>query len=540
VLAALGVRLWGITYGLPFAYYGDENAHFVPVAIEFFKHGSLNPHYFVNPPGYTELLWVAFGVRYGFSGGAVGALSNDPGSVFLTARLVSAALGALSVYLLYLAGARFFDRRVGLLAAGILAVSFVPVFYAHQALDDAPSLAPFTLSLLGTALVLRRGRWFDWALAGAALGLAAGVKYTCGVAALPLVAAAAVRLVEGPRRAALAGACIAAAATVAGFFVANPYAFADPHAFLHDLHRASVAEKQQHPGETQQSGLAYYAWVMTWGVGWAPSLAAVAGAAVLVRARRTLALVLVPAPLVLIVFMAQQKWFFARYVLPAMPLVALLAAYAGVRLATALARRRPRLAPAAWIAVAAALCGQGVVTVAHDDLVLARADTRNLTRNWLLSHLPRGTKVVTGPIVAKHRRENGLPWLAPRPGRPPALVERPVRRWSKYERTLSPQLLDRYAREGYCWVVTASTRIGLAFVGARPSPHAIAYYRALERTAEIAFRASPFAPGARVAPGREQVRFQWDWSWDYYPWAYRRPGPVMTVYRLRNGACARR
>ena len=45
------------------------------------------------------------------------------------------------------------------------------------------------------------------------------------------------------------------------------------------------------------------------------------------------------------------------------------------------------------------------------------------------------------------------------------------------------------------------------------------------------FRASPYAPGAKP------VKFDFDWSFDYYPLAYHRPGPVMTIYRLHGGLC---
>ena len=58
---AFGLRLWGIKQGLPYAYNIDENAHFVPRAIGFFGH-TLNPFYFVNPPGYTNILYLVFGV----------------------------------------------------------------------------------------------------------------------------------------------------------------------------------------------------------------------------------------------------------------------------------------------------------------------------------------------------------------------------------------------------------------------------------------------------------------------------------------------
>ncbi|MFY9580947.1 MAG: hypothetical protein WAQ33_16665, partial [Gaiellaceae bacterium] len=53
---ALVLRLWGIRTGLPFSYNADEERHFVPVAVRFFADG-LNPGYFLNPPGFTELLY---------------------------------------------------------------------------------------------------------------------------------------------------------------------------------------------------------------------------------------------------------------------------------------------------------------------------------------------------------------------------------------------------------------------------------------------------------------------------------------------------
>ena len=100
-------------------------------------------------------------------------------------------LGAIAVWLLYLTGARLFGRAAGLLAAAIEAVAFLPVFYSHLALNDAPTLAPLTLSLLGTAGVLRKGRLRDHALAGIGLGLACATKYTAGIVIVPYIAAVA-------------------------------------------------------------------------------------------------------------------------------------------------------------------------------------------------------------------------------------------------------------------------------------------------------------------------------------------------------------
>src|SRR5215212_916399 len=203
------LRIWGIKHGLPYAYNADENAHFVPKAIGLFGHG-WNPHYFVNPPAYTYLLHVVFDVWFGGREGVSHAYATNQTEVFVVARVTAALIGTLAVWLLYLVGARLFDRRVGLLAAGLLAVAFLPVFYSHLALNDVPTLAPICLSLWGTAGVLRGGRAGSYALAGIGLGLACATKYTGGIVLLPLLAAGTVRFAEpAGRRGALVGLALA-------------------------------------------------------------------------------------------------------------------------------------------------------------------------------------------------------------------------------------------------------------------------------------------------------------------------------------------
>jgi hypothetical protein len=81
-------------------------------------------------------------------------------------------------------------------------------------------------------------------------------------------------------------------------------------------------------------------------------------------------------------------------------------------------------------------------------------------------------------------------------------------------------------------VVSGSTQSGRALADPRAVPLAIAYYAALARQGEVVYRASPYTHG------RDRVGFDFDWSFDYYPLAYYRPGPEMTVYRLHGGRCS--
>jgi hypothetical protein len=101
-----------------------------------------------------------------------------------------------------------------------------------------------------------------------------------------------------------------------------------------------------------------------------------------------------------------------------------------------------------------------------------------------------------------------------------------------YEQTLGPALVGYYEQHGYCWVVSGTTQSGRAFADPQTVPHAIAYYRALKEQGEVVYHVSPYRPG------KGPTAFNFDWTFDYYPLAFERPGPEMTVYRLHGGRCA--
>jgi hypothetical protein len=611
--AALGLRLWGVKEGLPYIYNIDEAGHFVPKAVTMFSDG-LNPRYFVNPPALTYVLHIVFAVWFGRGHSVIREYARHPAQVFLVARVTVALLGTAAVWMLYLLGARLFDRRVGLLAAAIEAVAFLPVSYGHLALNDAVTLLPLTLSLLGSAGVMRRGRRRDYALAGIGLGLACASKYTAGIAIVPLAVAAAahyldsisgglggstassptasrhapVRPSTGPRgasrqilaqpgRPVVAGVVLAGVCALASFLIANPYALLDFKLFYSELvHQSNLSDEAQGKlGAPKEIGILYYLWSFSWGLGWVPALAALGGTLAIWRRHARIGWLLVPAAILFLAFMGLQDRYFGRWLLPIFPIACLLAAFFGLTLAGAIVDRvhsamAPRRPPAGaggeqmasgprslvWagriavvgvsMLVVVLLLGQGVLYSVHNDLVLSRADTRNLTRAWMVAHVPRGTPIVVEPVVLDSWIEEGAGasrsdrWLkyealqsviAPDGSLAPQTIHEVT--LEDYETTLSPALIGWYERLGYCWVVVGSTESGRALADPRAAPFASAYYHALATKAEVAYRISPYSPGSSP-PG-----FSFDWTFDYYPLSYQRPGPEMTVYRLHGGRCAR-
>ncbi len=99
-------------------------------------------------------------------------------------------------------------------------------------------------------------------------------------------------------------------------------------------------------------------------------------------------------------------------------------------------------------------------------------------------------------------------------------------RASAYHLVLRPQVVDDYRFYGYCLVVTFGTvRERAEETGSRAVR---AYYGRLERESTVLRRFSPYDAGATPVP------FDFDLSFNYEPAAYHRPGPVVTIYRLRN------
>ncbi|HWW89710.1 MAG TPA: glycosyltransferase family 39 protein [Solirubrobacteraceae bacterium] len=559
LIAAITLRLWGVAQGLPYVYNLDESDHFVPHAVAMFGHG-LNPHYFANPPALTYLLHLAFALWFGGGAGVRHAYALHPQDLYVLARVATALLGTAAVWLLYLVGSRLFDRAVGLLAAAIEAVAFLPVFYAHLALNDVPALAPLTLSLLGTTGVLRRGRALDYVIAGVGLGLACATKYTGGIVLLPLLAAIAARYLERDRDRApgaapaagapvLAGIAIAGAAALVAFLIANPYSLLDFQAFHRGLvHQSTVAgEAQGKLGAPKSGGVPYYLWSLTWGLGWVPALAALGGALTIWRRDRRLGWVLVPAPVLFMLFMGTQGRYFGRWLLPIFPFLCVLAAFFALELARLLAAWRPRMAMPAIALPAIVLCAQGIIYSVHSSVVLSRPDTRNQARAWMVANVPAGSRVVVEPVVPNAWvTDVGHGGAGPRwvkyaslravlnPASGTAEPEGRKVRAEDYERTLSPALISYYQQRDFCWVITGATQSGRAFADPRAVPQAIAYYAALARQGRVVYRVSPYRAG------RGPVPFGFDWSFDYYPLAYARPGPQMTIYRLLGGRCGAR
>jgi len=533
VVAGAVLRFRHNDHGLPYVYNQDEGSHFTSRAVEMFG-GDPNPGYFQNPSGFTYLVHAALRLRFGegWPFGSFDAVVEqfrfDPTAIYVTARGLAALLCVVAIVVAFGVGRRLWGSREGLVAAGVLAFAFLPVFYSRLALGDVGALAPVLVALYGAVRIAERGRARDYVLAGAAAGLAIGFKYTAGLVLLPVAVAVLLRARREP--VALARGAGAALLAAACLLLTTPFLVLDAStAERQILAQAELAGEVEKLGQQGESGFAYYLDSLTWGLGWVLAAAAAVGALLTARREPARAVLLALFPLALFAYLATQERFFGRWLLPAYPALALFAAAGLVRLADAL--RAPAAVKAAALAGLCVLAfAQPVSAGVRTSSVLGRTDTRAEAREFLEENFPRRLRAVIEPAVPARwfRLETRRRSLAL--ARRKQFVRgftRDVRATRRdYAATLEPATLDAYRASGFCVVVTMSTVRGRAERDG--DRDALAYYDRLERESELLFTSTPYRPG------HEPVPFHFDLSYNYYPPAFERPGPEVRVHRLED------
>ena len=555
--AGLALRLVNIDYGLPFVWSLDEGTHFTNRAVLMFREG-IDPGYYQNPPLFTELVHVLLRVMYGPlrfvfdlpAGNVVAEFERDPTEMWTAARSLIAVLCTAGAAATWWVGRRMWGEREGLVAAAIVAFAFLPVAYSRIAVTDAGALAGVAVALYGCVRLAEDGGRRHVLLTGVAIGLALSFKYTSGLLLLPLAMAVGWRVPgEGPLRAAgmLAG---AGALALLVLMVLNPALLLNFSEFRADLRgQAEITANVHKPGQ-ESGGLSYYLDSLGWGLGWAAALAAAAGVAVLARTDARRALVLAAFPLALFAYLALQSRYFGRWLLPAYPALALLAAVGVVRAADLV--RRPAAGVAALVALTAVVLAQPLAADVRTAAVLGRDDTREQVRDYLVRAFPPELRLSVEPAVpgrwfrvdpagsdppwlGRCPLRGGRGWSYPGPrGRRVCRADKPGQftrpdggvRASAYHLVLDRGVIDEYRRHGYCVIVTLGViRDRALATGGRDVSE---YYGRLERESRRLRVFSPYDEGADPVP------FSFDLSYNYEPAAFHRPGPVAEVYRLRR------
>lgn len=441
VVGAFLLRSWTIRQSLPFVDHPDE-PNPIEYVVGMLITGDPNQRFFQKPSLFIYILLAALHAHYawGQAAGVYGDLATMvvtthtittiPG-FFLTARIVTAVFGALTVLSAYALGLRGWGRAAGL--AGALFVAVLPFHLRFSQWATTDVLATFLASLsLGAALLaLRSGRWTAFLVAGAFAGLAASAKYNAGAVAGAIAAAAAVRAIwpdAAPsdsrarppllRRALREGAklTVAGLAAVACFVAGTPYALLAWGQVGGGIARQWTnygGANGHYRGAWNVAGYADF--FLFDGLGVAGVLLTAAGLAIIAwRRPRVLAVWLGFALPSLLVHLSRPTHFMQN-MLPLVVACALPVGVAATELPALLARRSPRLRPALLALMLALVVAPPLARSAEHVARQAAGDSRLQLLAWIDANVPPGARIagelkpVPGPTEARWTDVPSLP-----------------------------------------------------------------------------------------------------------------------------------
>ena len=444
------LRFGAIGAGAPYRIANDE-PFVVGTALRIMQTGDFNPHFF-HYGGLSIYLHTAVAVcRFLFGALAGEWTSLDRiwiGDYLTAARFVTAALGTVTVFLVYRAGLRL-GPTVALLGAFIMAVLPPHVRESHYALTDTPLTMLTTMVLLLSLRASEQRRIAAVVIAGFVAGLAASVKYNGAVSLImPLVAA--LVLPPGSR---LRGLVLAIVAAAGGFLLTSPYTVIDLPGFLNGF--ADLSSNYTGPRPFFEAAGTYVKHLRGWFVwpnvvplnaGFVGLVFSVIGC-VLIALRTGSALTGIGTAILLIfpcawfiLISKQGSLQYGRYLLPMAPMLCL-------GLATAMIvgwTESARVAPAGrWglraLLLAVLLLPTGAAINGVRDH--ARPRTAELASAWLIREIPQNeTIVVEGAAVLLPHSMSVLPITR--------LIDKPI---------------DYYRKHSTKYLVTTSSETGPYF-----------------------------------------------------------------------------
>jgi 4-amino-4-deoxy-L-arabinose transferase-like glycosyltransferase len=433
VALAAALRIVGSGSGLPLPLLNPDEANIVPRAWEIVHGGGLDPGWYDYP---SLLFLVLAPTQIGL---------DDPS--YGTARIVAVLLGIGGVGAAWWLGRVAYGRAAALTGAVGVGVATTHVAYSRMAVTDVL----LTLAVTVTLALLVSGH-VEWA--GAVAGLAASAKYPGAMLVAPLVVASWgqwQRLVRALGLAAIA------------FVATSPFVVVHAGAAWHDFNRVQSLAQDGWLGFEDDPVTPVAFADRTWDTIGPLALVVVLGLVVAVRRREQSDRILLAFGVVYAASLLPVAAHFDRYVLPLVPLLAVLAG------------RRAVLVPLALVTATVPFWWS-----IEDARSLTGREPRLAAAAWIDQAIPRGDRIAADPATLPLEDRDVVRLELPGPGRP----SDPRRR------------LSSLRGEGVRWLVVGGVVTDRVLRAAEHYPREATFYRSLERL-------SP-AFSTRTEPGRRE------------------------------------
>ncbi len=416
------VRFWGIGFGLPHTGCRPDESNIIETALRFGS-GDLNPHYFTYPTLYLYLLFGIYGLyyfvglisgRYDSPTDLVAEYLSNPSVFYLLDRIFVALLGILTILILYRVAVRLFDKKIAMLSAFFLSLSYLHVRDSHFGLLDVP----VTFALLAASLLILRcyekRTIRDYIIAGMAAGLAASIKWIGVVLLVPIILTHLFVVAESPGKKLSAfldkRLLLALASFVLVILIGTPFMLLDFHGFWESFSfqmglvggaqetpagRALMEFIQTGGANSLDSGWWYHLKLTLWhGLGWSLLAAALLGLPLIFKRNFKQAAIVLAFPAIYYLIAGSSHLVYLRYMVPLIPFLCLCAALfiaALTHVARLILRIRSADILAGLLAILVIL--PSASNILKFDALLAKEDNRLIAARWIRQKLPAGASI---------------------------------------------------------------------------------------------------------------------------------------------------
>jgi len=396
-------RCWGINFGLPNTNCRPDEIITIGKAFRAGA-GNLNPEYFYHPAFYFYFISIFYGFYFifGFIFRRYTSIldfameyAKDPTNFFLIARSITALLGTLTVFMVYLIARDLFDKRTARVSALFLGLAYLHVRDSHYATTDVAQAFLIMASVFFIMKCADIKTLKNYVLAGVLAGLAFATKYAGVFLVLPMSITHFFNIAEEKKRLLDKRIIWFLTAVALAFLIGAPFTVLDfPHFKENILKQFAKLDLMQTDVYIGRAFWRQFSFSLFFGLGWSLLFSAIAGFFIFVKKDLRKAIIFSSFPLLYYAFAGKGYEAYARYMIPIVPFLCITAAVFAVTLGERLSGYFKTRSANITISILAILIllPSGHSIVRYDEL-LAKRDNRLVAADWIQENIPKGSSI---------------------------------------------------------------------------------------------------------------------------------------------------
>ncbi|OGL38851.1 MAG: hypothetical protein A2042_01775 [Candidatus Schekmanbacteria bacterium GWA2_38_11] len=365
--------------------------------------GDLNPHFFLYPSLYLYILYITYGLYYLLLKGLDFFSSLDdlftlfvlnPAPLHFISRGITALLGTLTIYLLYLLSKKLYSREIALISSLILSLTYLHARDSHFGTTDVPLTFLILLAYIFISDIFLSGK--NYILAGIISGFSVSMKYNGAILAVPILIA---HLLSKEtfeesfvKKFFNKKIIFSALAMISAFLLTSPYVLLDYKSFLASIKFLTKALRQGIGMELGIGWIFYLKFTLRYGIGAPLLLASLAGMAYLIYRHRKEDILLLSFPVIYYLIIGNSHGVFSRYMIPVLPFLSLFTAVVIYDFISSI-KILKNYKLLASILVSILVLIPSIYSIISFNNTIFKKDTRNLAADWIKTNLPSGSRI---------------------------------------------------------------------------------------------------------------------------------------------------